>query len=248
MSLLHDIQASVVQQSSDIGSILLKLRLLASRLGSVPLEEWIKHETEGYPRESEVPSYRVIEVNYSGTFFGPYGSGIKNAQLPPYLIEKFAGESWTKYKMRDSVAIVDELLRKPSDNESAIGIDASNLILLLQGKIYENYTCNDIQARISQTSIAGIQYAVRSRILELTIELEKSVPGVSEIKSGLPEPETKVNTDKVTQITKQIIFGDVTTISNIGQGSQTNLSIAKRNDKVLIDKITSAGIPESAAS
>jgi hypothetical protein len=48
MGLLYEIQTSVVQDGTHLGSVLLKLRLLASRLGSVPLEEWIKHESEGY--------------------------------------------------------------------------------------------------------------------------------------------------------------------------------------------------------
>ncbi|MGB1836786.1 hypothetical protein, partial [Marinobacter adhaerens] len=88
MSLLHQIQESVVQEGSDLGSVLLKLRLLASRLGSEVLEEWVKHESEGYPKDAELPEYRVVGVSYRGTFSGPFGAGIQNAQIPPYLIEK----------------------------------------------------------------------------------------------------------------------------------------------------------------
>ena len=54
MSLLHQIQESVVQEGCDLGSVLLKLRLLAARLGSDVLEEWVKHESEGYPKDAEV--------------------------------------------------------------------------------------------------------------------------------------------------------------------------------------------------
>lgn len=85
MSLLHEIQTSVVQEGANLGSVLLKLRLLAARLGSEPLGEWIKHESEGYPRDAEIPSYRVIGISYRGTFSGPFGSGIRNAQIPGYL-------------------------------------------------------------------------------------------------------------------------------------------------------------------
>jgi hypothetical protein len=59
MSLLREIQASLMQ-GQDIGPILLKLRLLASRLGSDLLEEWVKHESEGYPAHIDVPDYRKI--------------------------------------------------------------------------------------------------------------------------------------------------------------------------------------------
>ena len=64
MSLLHQIQESVVQENRDLGSVLLRLRLLASRLGSHILEEWVKHESEGYPNKVDEPSYRIVGVSY----------------------------------------------------------------------------------------------------------------------------------------------------------------------------------------
>lgn len=54
MSLLQQIQESVVEEGADLGSILLKLRLLAARLGSDLLEEWVKYESEGYPSDAEI--------------------------------------------------------------------------------------------------------------------------------------------------------------------------------------------------
>ena len=185
MGLLHEIQTSVVQEGTPLGSVLLKLRLLAARLGSEPLEEWIKHESEGYPRDSEIPSYRVVGVSYSGTFSGPFGSGINNAQIPSNLIEKFAGKKWTKHEIRNGIAAVDELIRSSADGDGTVRIDASNLILLLQGKVYADYACNGVRGTISRAALTELQYAVRSRILELTLELEKSIPAATEITFGI---------------------------------------------------------------
>jgi AbiTii-like protein len=110
MSLLYDIQSAVLNEGADLGPILLKVRLLAARLGSQPLADWVKHESEGYPLEAVVPDYRVIPVTYTGTFSGSFGSGINNAPIPSLLIEKLAGKQWTHYEMRQSVAAVDQLL------------------------------------------------------------------------------------------------------------------------------------------
>ena len=88
MKLLYGIQEAVVQEEkTELGSALLKFRLLASRLGSDYLEEWVKHESEGYPTDIEVPSYRVVDVSYRGMFCGPFGARVENAQIPPYLIK-----------------------------------------------------------------------------------------------------------------------------------------------------------------
>jgi hypothetical protein len=248
MGLLHEIQTSVVQEGTPLGSVLLKLRLLAARLGSEPLEEWIKHESEGYPRDSEIPSYRVVGVSYSGTFSGPFGSGINNAQIPGHLIEKFAGKKWTKHEIRNGIATVDELIRSSADGDGELGIDASNLILLLQGKVYADYACNGVQGTISRAALTELQYAVRSRILELTLELEKSIPAAAEITFGSPESSEKFNSEKVNQISHQIIYGNVTTISSSGAGSQITVSISKGDNKAFIEYLVKAGIPEDDAS
>lgn len=246
MSLLHQIQESVVQEGSDLGSILLKLRLLAARLGSDVLEEWVKHESEGYPKEVEVPAYRIVGVSYKGMFSGPYGSGIKNAQIPPYLIEKFAGDSWTNYEIRESIAAVDELV-KGSTEGGSLGIDASNLILLLQGKIYEGYACNDISGSISRTSLSEIQQSVRSRILELTLELEKSIPAAAHITFGAPKSE-ETNSEKVQQISQQIIYGNVTTAVAGGHGAQVSVVVNERDKDSLVQYLTESGLPADDAT
>lgn len=247
MSLLHQIQESVVQEGADLGSILLKLRLLASRLGSDTLEEWVKHESEGYPKEIEVPPYRIVRVSYHGTFSGPFGSGINNAPIPPYIIKKYAGDKWVNYEIRESISAVDDLVKSSADDNGCIGIDASNLILLLQGKVYKDYACNDIRATISKISFAEIRQAVRSRILELTLELEKAIPAAAQVTFGAPSKE-EPNSEKVQQISQQIIYGNVTTAVAGGNGSNIILSIGKKDTHSLIDYLVESGMPETDAT
>lgn len=245
MGLLADIQAAVVEGQSDIAPILLKLRLLAARLGSQPLADWVKHESEGYPAGVAVPDYRVLGVAYHGTFSGPFGSGIKNAPISPYLIEKFAGESWTHYQMRQSIAAVDELLSN-STKGGSLHIEAANLILLLQGKIYEDYACNSVTGTISRASLAAIRHAVMNRVLELTIEIEKSVPeaaGVTLSSSG----DLSGNVAGVTtQIAQQIIYGNYTTVS-AQSGATVSVSIDTGNKASLSQYLVQAGLPEDDA-
>jgi hypothetical protein len=246
MGLLHDIQAAVLEEGSDLGPILLKVRLLAARLGSQPLGEWVKHESEGYPPDSPLPDYRIIPVSYTATFFGPFGSGIKNAPIAPYLIEKFAGKKWNKHEMRQSIAAVDELLAS-SKGSGSLHINAANLILLLQGKVYEDYACNDVTGTVSRASLAEIRYAVRSRVLELTIEFEKAVPEAATIVLGKGENSPPASSAVATQISQQIIYGNVTTISATGEGSQVNVSIGKGDAQGLVEYLKQAGIAEPDA-
>ncbi len=84
MSLLHQIQEAVLQDGSNLGSVLLKLRLLAARLGSNDLEEWVRHESEGYPHDAVLPEYRVVGVIYKGTFLAPLALELKTPPSHQY--------------------------------------------------------------------------------------------------------------------------------------------------------------------
>jgi hypothetical protein len=245
VGLLLDIQTAVLENSSDIAPILLKLRLVAARLGSQQLADWIKFESEGYPSDVTVPDYRVLGVSYRGTFSGPFNSGINNAPIPSYLIEKFGGKHWTRFNMRQSIASVDELLSSGKEGGS-LSIDSSNLTLLLQGKVYPDYTCNEIAGTISLSQLAAIRHVVLSRILELTIELEKSVPEASTVsireQSSLPVSSAQATT----QIAQQIIYGNYTSVS-AGHGSSIAVAVGERDAGGLATYLEASGIDASDA-
>ena len=93
---LHEIQVSLLQEGSKLGPILLKLRFLAARLGSDVLEEWVKHELDGYPFDTPVPDYRVTSISYSGNFTNGYWV-INETDVPSAVIKKLANESWVNY-------------------------------------------------------------------------------------------------------------------------------------------------------
>lgn len=246
MSLLHEIQAAVLQDNSDLGPILLRVRLLAARIGSQPLAEWVRHESEGYPRNAELPDYRFIPVSYTASFSGPFGSGINNAPISPYLIRKFAGEHWVRHEMRESIAAVDDLLGH-SEKGSDIGINAADLILVLQGKVYADYACNSVTGSIARSSLASIRHAVRSRVLELTLELEKSIPDVAAIKIGPAALPSAPSSAAATQIAQQIIYGNFTSIAATGDGSTIQVAITPHDTNGLAQFLSDSGMSDADA-
>ena len=247
MSLLHEIQAAVAQEDTNLSSIFLKLRVLAARLGSEPLGEWIKYESEGYPREVDVPSYRVTQATYTGTFLGPFNSGIRNAPIPPFLVEKYAGKQWTNYEIRQGIAQIDKLIEQSEDETGMFTINSSDLILLLDGKIYEQFSCNGIEGSIPSTSLVQIQHAVRMRILDFTLKLEKSVPSSTDISFASSRLSEESDSAKATQIYQSTIYGNPTFISGV-EGSQFSISIGERDVSALRKCLVDAGIPSPNAS
>jgi hypothetical protein len=237
MGILSDIQNELVDNSAPIGPALLKLRLLASRLGSAPLADWVKHESEGYPQRHELPDYRKLAMAFSGTFSGAFGSGIRNAPIPPYLISKIAGEHWAMQRMRESASAIDSML----ESKKGIQLDLSNLALLIQGKIYEDYACNQLVGFISHSAIVELSNAIRNRVLEVTIGLEREIPNAGSIElAGFNKaPEL------ATRIVNQTVYGNVTSFENTGSNVQIGVSIVQGDKPALIGLLREAGLHEA---
>lgn len=217
MPLLSDIQQDLLDDKP-LAPILLKLRYLASRLGSEVLEEWVKFEMDGYPEGSEVPAYRKLKVTFTGSFHSAFRQA-KNVPIPTYLVETFGGEQWLHVTEMQSVSTIESLIAE-SDKGSGFGIDASNLILLLQGNVYPGLSCTSVKGRVSGADIVGLIAAVRSRVLELTIQIEKAAPIAASVKlSGTKSPAADKEASNVTNITNQVIYGNLTSISNASEGA-----------------------------
>lgn len=119
---------------------------------------------------------------------------------------------------------------------------------MLQGKVYEDYACNGVTGTISRAAMTKIQYAVRSRILELTLEIEKSAPSAAEVTFGSPELSQTANSEKVSQISNQVIYGNVTHITSSGAGTNISVQFAAGDLHGLIENLTQLGIASSDAS
>ena len=239
MSLISDIQQSIISGQS-IAPTLLKLRLLAAKLDSKELESWIRHESEGYPNDVIVPNYRKIPMSFTANFSGSFGSEIKNAPIPNHLVEKIAGKNWVTLQFKKSISEMEDLISKIKDH---VYTNASDLILLLQGKFYPDYTCISVSGTFPSSFLKDILNSVRNRILEFTIQLEKSIPAVSSIKFPQTNEQNNINKNKqVIQIINQTISEAVNTGDNI------QISLIIKGDKPsLIKYLSSNKIPADDA-
>ncbi len=122
--------------------------------------------------------------------------------------------------------------------------NTANLILLLQGKVYPDYACNSVSGTISRAALAELRHSVRSRVLELTIELEKSIPEASAVSLGPAIAASNQNSAVATQIAQQIIYGNVTSISATGDGAHINVAVGERDVDGLVQFLVQGGLSE----
>lgn len=236
MGFLENIQADIVDHNISVASTLLKLRLLANKLGSDEFTEWIKNEAEGYSQDNDIPSYRVVPISFSGTFQGPFGSSINDVTIPPLLIKKFAGEDWITNKFRESAAAVEMM----ASEENGVYLDLSNLILILRGKVYPDLEPARIVGFVSQILLIDMSNAIRTRLLEITMEIANKIPNAAgvELTSIMQDPEV------TTQIFNQTIHGSMINIQSSGPEATIQVTIAKHDSKSLKNGLSKFGLPE----
>lgn len=227
MALLHQIQETLLDEEKGIAPALLKFQFLAAKLGSEPLEDWVEHEMQGYPKEIEVPNYRLANLTYTGNFANS-AYQYTNHPIPTSLIRLHTNEERVVHKIREGMSAIDHLANGATLTGN-LTTDTSDLVLLLQGKIFESMVTQSITATFPVTALISIQSIVRAKLLDLTLELEKRVPASAEIVVGTKERPSEREQGKVTQIFNQTVHGDMTNIASSGSDATVTVNITKND-------------------
>lgn len=95
MSLLDEIIHGASEDSQSVATLLRRVKVLASRLDAVSLDEWVGHELAGYPDTESLPAYRgPFPAEVLGTFAGPFNSSIRAAPVPSVGFPADMREGW----------------------------------------------------------------------------------------------------------------------------------------------------------
>ena len=195
MTLLEDIQEAAVDSKSDLAALLRKCKLLAARLGSQPLENWVLWESNGYPDGIDVPNYRVWPLELKGHFYGPLGSGLRHAPIPILCLPEKSRQYYQRYECRLSIGSIEAILA--SANGGNIQVSTGDLALLLGTKVYRGSNCLQAWAEFGANNLVELLNTVRNRVLDFAVAVWKESPQAGDSNS---EPTANIEAKKVTQI------------------------------------------------
>jgi len=230
MNFLEEIQSEAVDKKSDLGTLLRRCKLLAARLGSKELNDWLLWESNGYPETIKVPDYRIWRLELKGDFTGPFGSGLKNANIPLIYLPKKTRDYYENYQCRQSISSIEHTL-KYTDN-GTLEVSTGDLVVLLGAKVYRGLNCIQVRAEFGIGNLLELLNSVRNRILDFGLAIWKEKPnaGESNIKSS-----EKIEPSKITQIFNTTIFGGTATL--IGDISNSHFIFnIKNNDFKSLEK------------
>ena len=137
-----------------------------------------------------------------------------------------------------------QLVEQLASEENGQHYDLSDLIVPLRGKIYPNHNPVKIVGFASQSNFIQIADTIRARLLEITIEIAKKIPGAEgvELSSITQEPEV------TKQIFHQTIYGNMTNVQSSGADAKIKLTIERNNRESLKNGLSTLGLSEKDLS
>ena len=181
MSLLQDVQATAIDASVPISTLLRKCAVLANRLNNDELRAWVAKELNGYKSADDVPDYRILGASATGHLAGPFGSGYQNITIPPILLPDWGRKYAEEMRFTQPIATIEDLGK---GDELVTSTWPGNLIAYMQtkegNKFAKDFVLYGAWQTVATASVLGIVDTVRNRVLEFALLLEKEAPAAGE--------------------------------------------------------------------
>ncbi|HEX4203991.1 MAG TPA: hypothetical protein VHZ51_07290 [Ktedonobacteraceae bacterium] len=220
MSLLRAIQNGATEDSVSLGSLLRKVKLLASRMGVREIGEWAERELSGYDSTEGLPPYRgPFNTIVLGNAMGPFGRELRNFPIPPMaLSEKFRDEHLFKLDFLQGVAELESLVAAKQTVRVPWDADVVMMFsILAEGgtvKIDPSMAFIQIWKEVPHTTIVGVLDAVRNRLLDFTMQIGEEEPSA--------EDEQRITDPKRVKRTANVF-------NNIIYAASANIAIGNRD-------------------
>lgn len=238
MTLLETIQESAIDANTDLSTVLRQCRLLAARLDSRPLEEWVLWESDGYPSNAEVPPYRVWPIEVRGNFSGYFQSMARNYPIPSALLPADVRDDYANWECRMSVAALEATL---AEAKGTLHVTTNNLALVLGGDVLEGYNCIAAWGEFSSMCVVEVLNAVRNRVLEFVLAVWKEAPAAGE--AGGPAASS-IGSERATQIFNTVVHGGSVNLVGAVNASTVTINIMPGDWGSLEQVLVESGLTE----
>lgn len=217
MSLLSEIVDGV--DTMPVATLLRKVTILARRLQSDPLTEWVHHELTGYKEDSNIPDYRgPFPATVQGNFILPFTSEASRLEIAPIgFPEDQRDTNWFKLILIQPIAEIEAATADGQPREFQIPWSADYVkyvnYLMQQGQVrlYTGALLLNAWRSVSGLQLRGIVDAVRTRLLNFALAMEEIEPTAGDPGATAPPPAV------VTTVVNNYIFDSTV---NLAQASE----------------------------
>ncbi|MGN4406413.1 hypothetical protein ACTFPA_07855 [Bacillus cereus group sp. MYBK59-1] len=192
--LLHD----VVSGRESLENIFFRLKVILSDLDNQTIMNWIHGELQGYTSDEEIPPYRILKGNPVGTYVINSAAQYTDASVPlENLLSDDLIDQLKTVNISDGIGALQDILNGESRENYALIIPTSYCHAISTRQIQ----LLGMRMRIGSNQLNGIVSHVKSKLIEVIMELEKEFENLDDldIKSQVED-----DTSKKAQVTYNI--------------------------------------------
>ena len=193
----------VVSGKENIENILLRIKVILSDLDNELIMNWVNGELQGYKNIDDVPSYRILKGRSEGTYIVNNQIKYTNVSVPlEVLLSKENIDELNTLKVRDSIMAIKNIV--DGDNRDNYS------------KLVDTYFCHSISSAelqiasmkisFSSNQLDGILSNVKSKLVEIVMELEKQFDHLDELDIKPQVEENLSKKEKVIYNIGQIVY------------------------------------------
>jgi hypothetical protein len=243
--LLNDIIDLATDDKQPITTLLRKCIVLAHQLKNDRLRIWANEELNGYSSTDNLPKYRTIPAAATGLFLGP-GWARFQQDIPSAALEKEHRKLALVVHLAQPVSMFEDTLKSGSDSSLSFPWDA-NLVAHYHDKLRRGWQLHSAHQTVDSSVIAGILDTVRTRVLNMALEIQSDVGEKDEdLKEITPE-----ESQRVAQSIENNIYGGNVYIST-GQSTMAATTVQQQQQNIVANDwehlskvLQGAGISES---
>ena len=162
----------LVDPATKLSDTLLKVQVLAFKIGNTQLQEWVNLELNGYVGK-EIPDYRKIPTAVQGNLIQDAGfQGIwtkNNVNLPVEYLDSKYWDVLMSLKMNLSVSELEKMVA----DKGSYQVNLPHAMAQEFSKIMNPWYVDSAWQKISNSSIEGILSTIKSTLLNFLLELNK---------------------------------------------------------------------------
>lgn len=221
-----DLQEDIINNKSDIVSVLRKAHVIASKLDLSDFDNWIQNELNGYTDSKSIPPYREVvgEIKAHNPYRG----------LIPVLMPSNIAKILNNMKLNNPISQIYELSKKGNGGTIELPTETAQILCEEIGTVFPCYFI------FSNHYLVGIIDSVKNTVLEWCIRLEKD---------GIVGDDLQFNSDekkKAKRVPQQInnYYGQV--INGNVESAQVEINYLSKYEEIdcLIDEIKQSLLKE----
>jgi AbiTii len=238
-TLLQQMQEDATNHEAPVATLLRRSLVLAKRLDYLPVGEWAQRELEGYPNEAELPSYRAYRrCQVVGEFNGIGGARMTNQPLQSHVVDEAHRKTLFGLEFRDGIPTY-EAMANPGEGATLSFPWSMDVVAHYQSSFIRGWGLAHARRLVGAGDLQQLIGAVRTRLLNFTLEIEAANPDAGEASGG----EAPVPFNAVDAAFGVYVMGDNNVVNAAGRDARQEISVEGPNWDGLRDELTRLGVP-----